>query len=173
MEYNKVSLTRKGDFMMWSIIWLVVFVLLVTFEAATMGLFTIWFAGGALAAFLAYLLGAGVAVQAVLFAAVSVALLVVTRPLAVRFFNQDREKTNAESLIGKTAVVLERIDNLMGEGKVCVEGQEWTARAVDGIAIPQDARVEIMDISGVKLLVKGQGAEIRKSEAETGSREQK
>ena len=91
----------------------------------------------------------------------------------MRFFNQDREKTNAESLIGKTAVVLERIDNLMGEGKVCVEGQEWTARAVDGIAIPQDARVEIMDISGVKLLVKGQGAEIRKSEAETGSREQK
>lgn len=158
------------------IFWLAVILIMSVIEIITLGLTTIWFAGGALAAFLAYLLGAGVAVQAVLFAAVSVALLVVTRPLAVRFFNKDREKTNAESLIGKTAVVLERIDNLMGEGKVCVEGQEWTARAVDGIAIPQDARVEIMDISGVKLLVKevkGQGAEIRKSEAETGSREQK
>ncbi len=96
------------------IFWLAVILIMSVIEIITLGLTTIWFAGGALAAFLAYLLGAGVAVQAVLFAAVSVALLVVTRPLAVRFFNQDREKTNAESLIGKTAVVLERIDNLMG-----------------------------------------------------------
>lgn len=75
------------------IFWLAVILIMSVIEIITLGLTTIWFAGGALAAFLAYLLGAGVAVQAVLFAAVSVALLVVTRPLAVRFFNQDREKT--------------------------------------------------------------------------------
>ena len=105
-------------------------------------------------AFLAYLLGAGLAVQALLFVVVSVVLLAATRPLAVKFFNKDREKTNAESLIGKQAVVLEGVDNLKAQGLVCVNGQEWTARAVDGIAIPKGAQVEIVDISGVKLLVK-------------------
>ncbi len=136
------------------IFWLAVILVMSIIEIATLGLTTIWFAGGALVAFLAYLLGAGLAVQALLFVVVSVVLLAATRPLAVKFFNKDREKTNAESLIGKQAVVLEGVDNLKAQGLVCVNGQEWTARAVDGIAIPKGAQVEIVDISGVKLLVK-------------------
>lgn len=140
--------------MMVGVFWLAVILIMSVIEIATLGLTTIWFAGGALAAFLAYLLGAGLAVQGLVFVLVSVILLAVTRPLAVEFFNKDRTKTNTESLIGKAAVVQEGIDNLKAQGVVCVNGQEWTARAVDGLAIPKDAQVEIVDINGVKLLVK-------------------
>ena len=81
-------------------------------------------------------------------------LLAVTRPLAVEFFNKGRIKTNAESLIGETAVVQQEIDNLRAKGMVSVNGQEWSARSVDDEIIPDETLVEIMEISGVKLLVR-------------------
>lgn len=136
------------------IFWLAVIILMSVIEIITLGLTTIWFAGGALVAFLAYLLGANLVMQAALFVLVSVVLLAATRPLAVKFFNKDRTKTNVDSLIGKTAVVIEGIDNLNQKGRVSVNGQEWMARAVDGMPIPQNSQVEIVDIIGVKLLVK-------------------
>ena len=139
--------------MAWKI-WIAVFVVLIVIEAATMALTTIWFAGGALVAFLASLLGAGLLVQTILFIVVSVVLLAVTRPLAVEFFNKGRIKTNAESLIGETAVVQQEIDNLRAKGMVSVNGQEWSARSVDDEIIPDETLVEIMEISGVKLLVR-------------------
>ncbi len=139
------------------VFWLFIVIVMAVIEIITLGLTTIWFAGGALVAFIASLLGAGIVVQIVLFIAVSVVLLAVTRPLAVKFLNKDRVKTNAESLIGKLAVVKQEIDNLNARGLVSVNGQEWTARAVDDKTIPQDATVEIVEISGVKLLVKESG----------------
>ena len=138
--------------MAWKI-WIAVFVVLIVIEAATMALTTIWFAGGALVAFLASLLGAGLLMQTILFIVVSVILLAVTRPLAVEFFNKGRIKTNAESLIGETAVVQQEIDNLRAKGMV-INGQEWSARSVDNEIIPNETLVEIMEISGVKLLVR-------------------
>ncbi len=136
------------------IFWLVVIVAMAVIEIITLGLTTIWFAGGALVAFLASLLGANLLVQSILFVVVSVLLLAVTRPLAVEFLNKGRTKTNAESLIGKTAVVLQEIDNLKAKGMVSINGQEWSARASEEDGIPVETQVEIVEISGVKLLVK-------------------
>ncbi len=136
------------------VIWLFIVVVMAIIEIITLGLTTIWFAGGALVAFVASLLGANLIVQIVLFIVVSVGLLALTRPLAVKFLNKDRESTNAESLIGKRAVVKQEIDNLNAQGMVSVNGQEWTARAYEEKIIPEGATVEIMEISGVKLLVK-------------------
>ena len=136
------------------IFWLIVVVVMAVIEIITLGLTTIWFAGGALVAFLASLLGAGLLVQTILFIVVSVVLLAVTRPLAVEFFNKGRIKTNAESLIGETAVVQQEIDNLRAKGMVSVNGQAWSARSVDDEIIPDETLVEIMEISGVKLLVR-------------------
>ena len=136
------------------IFWLIVIVVMAVIEIITLGLTTIWFAGGALIAFLASLLGANLLVQSILFVVVSVVLLAVTRPLAVEFFNTGRTKTNAESLIGKTAVVLQEIDNLRAKGMASVDGQEWSARSVDDKVIPEETQVEIVEISGVKMLVK-------------------
>lgn len=135
------------------IFWLIVVVVMAVIEIITLGLTTIWFAGGALVAFLASLLGAGLLMQTILFIVVSVILLAVTRPLAVEFFNKGRIKTNAESLIGETAVVQQEIDNLRAKGMVSINGQEWSARSVDNEIIPNETLVEIMEISGVKLLV--------------------
>ena len=63
-------------------------------------------------------------------------------------------KTNAESLVGKQAIVISEIDNLQGIGQVTVGGQEWSARTTrDGITLPVGSVVIIRAISGVKLLV--------------------
>ena len=136
------------------IFWLIVIVVMAVIEIITLGLTTIWFAGGALAAFLARLMGANLVIQVILFVVVSVLLLALTRPLAVEFLNKDRTRTNAESLLGKTAVVIQDIDNLRAQGQVSVDGQEWSARSIGEGAIPRDAHVEIVEISGVKLMVK-------------------
>ena len=84
-----------------TVIWLSLFVLFLVIEIITMGLTTIWFAGGALVAFLVAVLGLGLGVQIIIFAIVSLALLAVTRPLAMKYFNQERQKTGAELLIGQ------------------------------------------------------------------------
>jgi membrane protein implicated in regulation of membrane protease activity len=134
--------------------WLILFVILIVVEIITLGLTTIWFAGGALIAFVASVLGAPLWLQIVLFFLASFLLLFFTRPIAMKYLNTSRTKTNAESLIGKTAVVTIDIDNLKGEGSVIVEGQEWTARAVkDETIIQKEEHVIIKEIKGVKLIV--------------------
>ena len=135
-------------------IWLVVFVACIAIEIITMGLTTIWFAGGALVAAIGAALGAPIWLQAVFFGAVSLVLLYFTRPVAVKYFNKDRVKTNAESLVGKQAVVISEIDNLQGIGQVSVNGQEWSARTVEEvITLTEGSVVIVRAISGVKLMV--------------------
>ncbi len=137
------------------IVWLVVLILAIGIEIATLGLTSIWFAPGALAAIIAAALQAPIFVQVILFFAVSLLLLYFTRPIAVKYFNRERIKTNAESLVGKQAIVISEIDNLQGIGQVVVGGQEWSARSVDDkIKLPVGCVVNIMAISGVKLIVK-------------------
>ncbi len=136
------------------IFWLVIIVVMALIEIITLGLTTVWFAGGALAAFIASLLGAGLPVQIVVFIVVSFLLLAFTRPFAMKVMNKNSIRTNAESLIGKNAIVMQEINNLKAEGMASVNGQEWTARAVDDTVIAKDTVVEIVDIKGVKLLVK-------------------
>ncbi len=138
----------------YSIFWLIALVLSIVIEIATLGLTTIWFAGGALLAVIAAALGLPLVVQIVLFFAVSLLLLYFTRPVAVKYFNKDRVKTNAESLVGKQAIVISEIDNLQGIGQVTVPGMEWSARtAEDGMTIPVGSVVNIVAINGVKLIV--------------------
>ena len=137
-----------------SICWLVVFILLILIELATMGLTTIWFAGGAVAGFVASMLGANVVIQAAAFFAVSILLLFFTRPFAVRYINSNKTKTNVEGLIGQEALVLEEINNIRETGCARLEGKEWTARSMNDTVIPKDTVVTVERIGGVKLIVK-------------------
>lgn len=140
---------------MQSVVWLGLLVLLLAAEAMTLGLTTIWFAGGALAAFVLSLAKVDLLVQIIVFCAVSVLLLIFTRPAAARWLNKDRIKTNAESLIGDTAVVTETVNNLAGSGQVQVHGQYWTARTEDERTVIEAGKtVKIQKISGVKLIIK-------------------
>ena len=134
--------------------WLIIFVACIVIEIITMGLTTIWFAGGSLVAAVSAAFSAPLWLQLLLFVAVSFVLLYFTRPIAVKYFNKDRIKTNVESLIGKQAIVISEIDNLQGIGQVTVGGQEWSARTVkDGITLPVGCVVVIRAINGVKLMV--------------------
>ncbi|MCD8398580.1 MAG: NfeD family protein [Lachnospiraceae bacterium] len=140
---------------MQALLWLAALVLFLAIEAITLGLTTIWFAGGALVAFVLAILQMSLGVQVAAFCAVSVLLLIFTRPAAARWLNRDRVRTNAQSLVGETAVVTERIDNLAGSGQVQVHGQYWTARSADqSLVIEKEKNVKIEEISGVKLIVK-------------------
>lgn len=135
-------------------IWLIIFVACIVIEIITMGLTTIWFAGGALVAAISAAVGAPLWLQIVLCVVVSLVLLYFTRPIAVKYFNKDRVKTNAESLVGRQAIVISEIDNLQGIGQVTVGGQEWTARTTEeGITLPVGSVVVIRAINGVKLMV--------------------
>ena len=138
-----------------TIVWVVLLVMLIIIELATMGLTTIWFAGGALVAAIAAGCGAPIYVQLILMVVVSVILLTFTRPVAVKYFNKDRAKTNVEALIGQKAVVTGDIDNVEGYGQASVSGQIWTARSTDdNVTIKKGEIVEIMEIRGVKLIVR-------------------
>ena len=135
-------------------VWLVALVAFVIIEIATMGLTTIWFAGGAFIALFLALVHVSVYVQIGVFLVVSIVLLICTRPLAVRFFNQKTTKTNVDSIIGKQAIVLVEINNLMETGQVMLNGMEWSARTYEeGKIISAGAVVEVKEIQGVKLIV--------------------
>lgn len=137
-----------------TVIWLVILVVLVVIELITMGLTTVWFAGGALVAAIISLLQVPVLLQVFLFLVVSGVLLYFTRPIAVKYFNKDRVRTNVESLVGKQAIVLSEIDNLDGTGLIQVGGMEWSARSSDdSVIIEAGAVVTVLAIDGVKLIV--------------------
>ena len=136
-----------------SIIWLIVLVVCLAVEISTLGLTSIWFAGGALLAMLIAMIGGPLWLQVLIFLVTSVVLLIFTRPIAMKYFNKNREKTNVDSKIGKQAIVTVTIDNLKGEGQIVTEGMEWTARSLDSSVIEEGSVVTIEKIEGVKAIV--------------------
>lgn len=137
-----------------TVMWLGILVILVVIELFTMGLTTIWFAGGALVAALVSIPGTPLIVQILFFLVVSILLLYFTRPVAVKYFNRDRTRTNVESLIGRQAIVISEINNIEGIGQVNTGGMEWSARSsYHNIVIPVGAVVTVLGIDGVKLIV--------------------
>ena len=137
------------------IFWLALTIICVIFEICTVGLVSIWFAGGALIACFLDMAGAHVIVQVVMFLVVSLLLLAVTRPFATKWLNVNRTRTNYEGIIGKVVRVTEKIDNFSGTGTALVNGQEWTARSEsDNISFEQGELAQVVNITGVKLIVK-------------------
>ncbi len=137
-----------------SMAWLILLAILLLIEIITLGLTTIWFAGGTLVAFIVSLFYDNLLLEIILFLVISLLLLYFTRPYVIKYFNPKRIKTNYEGLVGKQALVTIAIDNIHSQGQVIVDGQEWSARSSDGSIIGAGVRVTIQDISGVKLIVK-------------------
>jgi membrane protein implicated in regulation of membrane protease activity len=118
-----------------------------------MGLTTVWFAGGAIAALLASIAGCNIYVQAAVFLVVTIVLLIFTRPYVEKHL-QKHETTNVESVPGKTGVVTEEIDNARGLGQVKIDGMEWTARSDrEEVRIPAGTEIKVLSVSGVKVIV--------------------
>lgn len=136
-----------------SIVWVVLMVVFLVVEAATAGLTCIWFAIGSLAALIAALFDAQLWLQIVWFLVISFVTLYFTRPLVKKYVNSRSQRTNADMVIGKEALVTEDIDNVEATGAVSVGGKVWTARSADGGRIKSGAVVSVLRIEGVKLIV--------------------
>lgn len=137
------------------IAWLALLIILLIIEIVTVGLTSIWAAGGALAALLLNILGVPLAGQIIVFFVVTFVLLYFTRPFAVKYINTQRVKTNYEGIIGKTIRITETVDNISQTGTAVVNGQEWTVRAEkDGDILEPDTLAKVVNIEGVKLIVR-------------------
>ena len=136
-------------------VWLGLLVLFVAVEVATVGLTSIWFAGGALASLIISLTGAGLVWQIAGFFIVSFLLLAFTRPFALKYINFRHERTNSDELIGRMVKVTETVDNYAQTGTALAKGLEWTARTEkDGEKIEAGSMAVVVRISGVKLILK-------------------
>lgn len=136
-----------------SAFWLIALIVLLVGEAITIGLTFVWFAVGALGALIVAVLGGALWLQVVIFLALSGVTLALARPVFARFLKTSHTATNADRVIGQTAVVTEQIDNLSGTGQVNVAGQIWSARSAHDVVIPRETEVRVLKISGVKVLV--------------------
>lgn len=134
-------------------VWFVLLVLFIWMEASTVTMVSAWFALGALAAMITDICGGQLWLQAVIFFVVSIAFLLMLRPLAKKYFTPKIIKTNVDSVIGSQGVVLEEIDNISAKGRVKLGSMEWSARSTDGAPIPADTLVTVDRIEGVKVFV--------------------
>lgn len=133
--------------------WLVALILFAVAEAATVGLVSIWFAGGSLVALIAASLGGPLWLQIALFLVVSCVMLALLRPFVKKVALPHKTRTNADRHLGQTALVTEEIDNLKETGAVKLDGVIWTARSEDGSVIPAGTLIAVKKIAGVKVFV--------------------
>lgn len=136
-----------------AMIWLVLTVIFLIAEAATVTVISLWFAAGALAAMAAALLGGGIWLQAAVFLAVSAIALTALRPLVRKYLTPKLTATNVDSIIGSVGIVTAPIDNIASAGQIKLNGMEWTARSTSGKPIQAGIRVTVDRIEGVKAFV--------------------
>jgi membrane protein implicated in regulation of membrane protease activity len=137
------------------IIWLIAGVVAGVGEILTMGFFLAPFAVGAFGAMIAALVGGGGAIQLIVFAVLTLACFGMVRPIARRhMYTPPQIRTGAAALIGRNAIVLDRIANDEGVGSVRLEGEVWTARSYDeDHEIPAGTKVQVVEIRGATAIV--------------------
>lgn len=133
------------------VVWGIVFVTAVAFEVMTISFVSIWFAAGALAAFIALQLGANVAVQVVLFVVVSAITILAFRPMFKKWIKGKEPKTNKDAIVGSRAVVEKKVGS--DSGRVRVGGISWSARSEDGKTYEIGKELKVKRIDGVKVIV--------------------
>ncbi len=142
-----------GDITGCLIFWVAAFLILAVTEAITVRLVAIWFAVGSLGAFIIALMDAPFWMQVVVFFLCSLLLLLLTRPFTKSFINKKYETTSSDCVVGKTAVVIEEIDNSRAQGRVVVCGTNWAARSSDDSVINTGEEVTVESVDGVKVMV--------------------
>jgi len=136
-----------------AILWFVLLVVFLLAEASTVTVVSLWFAAGALAAMIVSFLSGPLWLQFAVFVAVSVLLLWMLRPIIRKHFKPRVTATNIDAVIGKEGIVIVPVNNMMAQGKLTLDGMEWSARSSSGEEIPENARVRIDRVEGVKLFV--------------------
>lgn len=137
--------------------WLAFIIVFLVIEAATVNMTTIWFAAGCLVALILDLLGASPTVQFLAMILVSTFLLMGFLLYVKPRLHKGRHAviaTNADRIIGTEAVVTDRIDPMAGQGLIKAHGQTWSAVSDSDRIIEKDTRVLIIEIRGVKAVVR-------------------
>lgn len=136
-----------------TIIWLVLLILFLVAEAATVTMVSLWFAAGSLAALIVAVTGGSLGLQIFVALAVSALLLACLRPVVRKHFTPGLTKTNVDAVIGSCGYVTADIDNISAMGTVKLGAMEWTARSATGAPIPKGTLVKVDRIEGVKAFV--------------------
>ena len=135
------------------IIWIIIFVIALILEFATSALVSIWFCLAAVPSLIAAVCGANLTVQLIIFTAVTIICLIFTRPALKKLMPHKFIPTNTELIIGKTAIVIEEINNALGKGRVRLDGIDWSAISSDDMVISCDSVVIVEEIRSAKLVV--------------------
>ena len=145
----------------YTILWVVLMVVFLVVEAACpFHLVSIWFAAGSLVAAIVAALGGQLWLQILLFVVISCGLLACLWPFVKKVLNPRRTATNIDAIIGSEGYVTVAVDNLNAEGKIKLNGMEWTARSTDGKKIPVGTLVKVDRIEGVKAIVSVASTEV-------------
>lgn len=138
-------------------VWLVIAIVFLVAEAATVQLVSIWFTCGAVCALLTSLITDSLVWQIVVFLVVSGLLLIFTKPMAKKLLAKGRVTTNAGSLVGQSALLIEEVDNDASTGALKLGGTTWSVKSITGEKLPAGTRVTVEKIEGVKLYVRKEG----------------
>jgi len=140
-----------------SILWLVLGVGLIIAEIFTLGFVLFWFGIGAIAASVAGFLGAGIGMQFLIFAVVSIALTAMSRTIFQSYLPTNEGegiRTGVDSLPGKVGTVTGASKGALNEGAVKVYGSTWTAYPVDDVALTEGEKVEVVEVKGSSIYVR-------------------
>ena len=134
--------------------WLIASGIFFVGEIVTVGFLLFWFGIAGLITMVVSLFTSNIIIQSVVFLVTSVILILSTKPFLKKFVNKETIVTNANSLIGKKAIVIQEINNLQGTGQIKIGGEIWSAQNETDSVISENQEVEIIKIEGVKLIVK-------------------
>ncbi len=131
--------------------WIFLMILFLIVEAITVTMVSIWFAGGALAAWITYALGAPLWAQILVFLVVTTVCVLLLRKVALRFVKPKETKTNLDRIVGERVKILEVLEN--GNGLAKVNDVDWKVKPESGSLVPGET-VTVCSVEGVKLIVK-------------------
>ena len=138
-------------------LWLLAGVGLMIAEVVAPGFWLMSVAVGCFVASVAGLLPFGLPAQVVAFAGGTVASLVLFRPFLLRRFHRGGVRTNMDALIGKTAIVTQRLGPQGQLGRLVVEGEDWRGMSLDDAALEPGTRVIVVEVDGTTLKVDREG----------------
>lgn len=138
---------------MWYI-WLILAGVFLIGEVMTAGFLIFWLSIGSLIAMIVSFFTDSIIIQTSIFVISSVILIFATKPLVKKFAKVETVLTNAKSIIGKKGIVTVDIDSIKSTGQVKIDGEIWSAIGEDETDIPKGAEIEVLEIKGVKVIVR-------------------
>ncbi len=139
---------------MWQF-WLIASGIFFIAEIITTGFLVFWLGVAGLITMCVSFFTDNLMIQASVFVILSAVLILATKPFVKKFVHKkdNTEKTNAFSIIGKTAIVIKDIDSINGVGQIKVDGEVWSAEGINGSNIEKGTKVEVKEIDGVRAIV--------------------